>query len=61
MAEPEKSTQDTRWRHLETSAKVDVAMLLLTVATLGLLRGSDLLGVLIAWFGLRAELPWEWT
>lgn len=61
MAEPEKSTQDTRWRHLETSSKVDVAMILLTVATLALLRGSDLLGALIAWFGLRAELPWEWT
>lgn len=61
MAEPKKSTEDTRWRQLETSAKVDVAMLLLTVATLALLRGSDVLGVLIAWFGLRAELPWTWA
>lgn len=61
MTEQEKSTEDTRWRHLETSAKVDVTMLVLTVATLVLLRSSDVLVVLIAWFGLRIELPWTWT
>lgn len=57
----EKSTQDVRWRQLGTSAKVDVVMLFLTLATLIMLRGSDVLTVLIAWFGLRFELPWEWA
>lgn len=61
MTEAENSTQDTPWRHLETSAKVDVAMLVLFLATLIMLRGSDVLDALIAWFLLRAHLPWEWT
>lgn len=61
MAEPEKSTEDTRWRHLETAAKIDVSMVVLTLATLVLLRGSDVLTVLTAWAFLRAELPWTWA
>jgi len=62
MAEPEKSTEDMRWRHLETSAKIDVAMVVLTLATLVLPHdGSDVLAVLAAWLFLRAHLPWTWA
>jgi hypothetical protein len=59
---PEKSTEDTTcWRHLDYAARTDVRMLILAVATVLLLRGSDVLAVLFAWFALRAELPWTWT
>lgn len=57
----EKSTEDTRWRHLETSAKIDVTMVVLFFATLVLLHGSDVLAALTAWLLLRAHLPWTWA